>query len=100
MNLVRTSELLNRWKHTFSTSFTDLGKTDLVKYEIKLTDNIPVKKPYRRIPLGMYEEVRQHLNEMLEAGAIRKVHNSYCSNVVVVKRLFQNLFLSIASFAI
>lgn len=84
--LVRTSEVLNRWKHIFSTSFTDIGRTDLVKHEIKLTDNIPVKEPYRRIPPGMYEEVRQHLKEMLEAGAIRKSQSSYCSNVVLVKK--------------
>lgn len=84
--LVRTSEVLNRWKHIFSTSFTDIGRTDLVKHEIKLTDNISVKEPYRRIPPGMYEEVRQHLKEMLEAGAIRKSQSSYCSNVVLVKK--------------
>lgn len=34
----------------------------------------------------MYEEVRQHLKEMLEAGAIKKSQSSYCSNVVLVKK--------------
>ena len=82
----RTSELLNKWKHIFSTSYTDIGKTDLVKHEIKLTDNIPFKEPYRRIAPGMIEEVRQHLKEMLEAGAIRKSQSPYCSNVVLARK--------------
>ncbi|VDI45425.1 Hypothetical predicted protein [Mytilus galloprovincialis] len=51
---------------------TDLGFTTLVEHEIKLTDNIPFKEPYRRIPPSLYEEVREHLKEMLEAGAIRE----------------------------
>lgn len=82
----RATNLLNRWKHTFSTSFSDIGRTDLVEHEIKLTDDVPVKEPYRRIPPGMYEEVRQHLKEMLEAGAIRKSQSSYCSNVVLARK--------------
>ena len=34
----------------------------------------------------MYEEVRQHLKEMLEAGAIRKSQSPYCSNVVLCRK--------------
>ena len=34
----------------------------------------------------MYEEVRQHLKEMLESGAIRKSSSPYCSNVVLCRK--------------
>ena len=64
--------LLNRWKHIFSKGPTDLGCTDLVEHEINLNDPAPFKDPYRRIPPSMFEEVRQHLKEMLDAGAIRE----------------------------
>ena len=37
-------------------------------------------------PPGLYEEVRQHLKEMLEAGAIRKSRSPYCSNVVLCRK--------------
>ena len=59
--LSKAKSLLNKWSDIFSTVPTDLGKTDLVQHEIKLTDSTPFKEPYRRIPPSMYEEVRVHL---------------------------------------
>ena len=65
---------------------SDLGKADIVKHEIKLTDETPFKDPYRRIPPGLYDEVRVHLKEMLEAGAIRESQSPFSSNVVLVRK--------------
>ena len=42
------------------------GQTSLVKHSIRLTDNTPFKNCYWKIPPSMYEEVREHLREMLE----------------------------------
>ena len=61
-------EILTKWSHIFSTGPTDLGDTDLVEHEIHLTDNIPFKDPCRRIPPGIFEDVRQNLNEILSVG--------------------------------
>ena len=58
----------------------------MVKHKITLNDNKPFKLPYRRIPPSMYEEVRQHLKEMLDCGAISKTKSPYCSNVVLVRK--------------
>jgi hypothetical protein len=55
----------------FSTGPTDLGYTRSVEHEINLTDDKPYREPYRRIPPSMFDEVREHLREMLEIGAIR-----------------------------
>lgn len=78
--------VLNKWSDIFSKSPTDLGKTDTVRHEINLTDEIPFKEPYRRIPPALYDEVRLHLKEMLEAGAIRKSQSPFSSNVVLVRK--------------
>ena len=78
--------LINKWSDIFSKGPTDLGKTDLVKHSIKLNDETPFKEPYRRIPPGLYEEVRVHLKEMLDAGAIRESESPYSSNVVLVRK--------------
>ena len=57
-----------------------------MKHSIKLTDNTPFKEPYRRIPPAMYEEVKQHIKEMLDADAIRPSESPISSNVVLVRK--------------
>ena len=47
--------MLEKWQHLFLKSPTDLGKTDVVKNEIHLTTEVPVKEPHGRIPLGIIE---------------------------------------------
>ncbi|MCG8048682.1 MAG: RNase H-like domain-containing protein, partial [Candidatus Thiodiazotropha endolucinida] len=82
----KAKQVLENWPDVFSTSPTDLGRTDLVKHKIKLTDYTPFKDPYRRIPPSMYEEVRLHIKEMLEADAIRPSESPFSSNVVLVRK--------------
>lgn len=77
---------LEKWKCLFSTGLTDLGCTNLVEHEIQLTDPTPFKEPYRRIPPGMFEEVREHLQDMLAAGAIRESKSPFSSNIVLVRK--------------
>lgn len=84
--LSRVRQLLHKWDHIFSKSVTDLGNTDTVKHAIRLTSDDPFKDRYRRVPPAMFEEVRQHLKEMLESGAIRKSESPYSSNVVLVRK--------------
>lgn len=68
--------ILREYSHVFSTGPLDLGKTNLVKHSIELEDNTPFKQPYRRVPPGMYDEVRQHVKEMLDAGVIRESNSN------------------------
>ena len=82
----KAKSMINQWSEIFSKGPTDLGRTDLVKHSINLTDETPFKEPYRRIPPGLYEEVRVHLKEMLDAGAIRESESQYSSNVVLVRK--------------
>ena len=64
----------------------DLGKTDRVTHSIKLDDYTPFKERYRHIPPHQYEEVRQHLKEMLEIGAISESKSPWASAVVLVRK--------------
>ena len=68
----------------FAKDDMDLGKTSLVRHQINLTDYRPFKERYRRIPPHQYEEVRKHLQEMLDIGAIRKSQSPWASAVVLV----------------
>ena len=64
----------------------DLGRTDKVKHSIKLTNYTPFKERYRHIPPHQYEEVKQHLKEMLEIGAISESKSPWASAVVLVQK--------------
>ena len=79
----------------FSTGQTDLGYTRLVEHEIHLTDDKPYREPYRRIPPSMFDDVREHLREMLEVGAIRETSSPYSSNLVLVRKSDGSLRLCI-----
>ena len=45
---------------------------------------MPFKEDYQCIPPHMYDDVKAHLEEMLDIGAIRKSHISLVSAVVLV----------------
>ena len=82
----RLQMFLTKWNDIFSKGLTDLGNCDLVKHEIKLNDDIPIKEPASRIPQALFQEVREHLKEMMEAGAIIASQSPYSSNAVIVRK--------------
>ena len=53
-----------------------------VKHKIPLKDETPFKDRVRRIPPGMFEEVKTKIEEMLKSGVIWASHSSWNSNIV------------------
>ena len=64
----------------------DLGNTALVKHKIQLTDQMPFKGHYQWIPPHMYDNMRAHIQEMLDISAICKLHSLWTSAVVLVQK--------------
>lgn len=58
----------------------------MTEHRIELEDDTPFKEPYRKIPPALYEEVRQHIREMLDANIIRESNSPFSSNVVLVRK--------------
>ena len=79
-------EMLKRNAKIFSKDDMDMGRTNLVKHHIKLTDPVPFKEAYRRIPPQMYDEVKAHIQEMLDLGAIRPSNSPWASAIVLVRK--------------
>ena len=79
-------DLLVASADVFSKDDSDLGKCNILKHDIKITDPQPFKERYRRIPLHLYEEVKAHLQEMVEVGAIRRSFSPWASAVVLVRK--------------
>ena len=82
----KAEAVFEKWQSVFSRGPLDLGHTDLIRHEIKLSDETPFKEPVRRISPALFDEVREHIAEMLEAGAIKPSQSPYSSNVVVVRK--------------
>ena len=65
-------ELMTEYQHLFALSDLELGCTSLVKHRINVNNPVPFKERYQRIPPQEFDEVRNHLQEMLKVGANRK----------------------------
>ena len=68
----------------FSKDNLDLGRCDILKDAIKITDPQLFNERYQRIPPHLYEEVKNHLQEMVGVGAIRRSYSPWGSVVVLV----------------
>ena len=79
-------ELLMEYHDIFSLDDNELGCASQVKHNIKVTDNEPFKEWFQRIPPPLLEEVRTHMNDMLQAGAIRPSSSPWCNVVVLVQK--------------
>ena len=79
--------LLAKYHDIFSLDpMKELGCTHSTEHTIKVTDDTPFKERFRWIPPLMVEEVRNHLREMLESGAIRPSQSAWCNAVVLVRK--------------
>ena len=82
----RLERLLLDHKDKFSKSDVDMGHHTNVQHEIHLTDDHPFKERHRRIPPGMLQQVREHLQQMLDSGIIRPSQSPWSSEVVWVRK--------------
>ena len=78
--------LLHAYADVFSQSDGDLGCSQLVQHEIPLVDDAPVRQRYRRLPPSQYEQVKQHIQELLASGVIRASSSPYASPIVIVQK--------------
>ena len=84
--LQQLQNLIKQYPNIFSLNDNDIGFTNRVKHHIELNDEVPFKQRPRRILPSMYDELRTHLQNLLDQSVIRKSHSSWCSNVVLVRK--------------
>ena len=82
----RATQMFSKWDNIFSKGSSDIGHTKLVEHHIKLSNDEPFKEAHRRIPPGLIEEVREHVQEMLQGDVIRNSESPFSSNVVIVRK--------------
>ena len=64
------TRLLLEYQDIFSLDPHEIGCTDVTEHDIELFDHKPFKERFRCIAPPLVEEVRQHIQEMLDGGVI------------------------------
>ena len=82
----RAKALLLEFHHVFSLEPNEIGCTDATKHVIELMKDEPFREMFRRIAPPLVDEVRQHIQEMLDGGAIRPSQSPWCNAIVLVRK--------------
>ena len=82
----RAIRLLLEYHDIFSLEPHKIGYTDITEHDIELLDHEPFKERFHCIAPPLVEEVRQHIQEMLDGGAIHPSQSPWCNAVVLVRK--------------
>ena len=85
---LKAKQLLMKFHHIFCLEKNEMGCMDATEHIIELLpeQDEPFKERFRRIALHEVEEVHQHLQEMLDGGAICPSQLPWCKAVVLVRK--------------
>ena len=79
-------KILEEEGDVFSKHKNDIGHVPDFKLDIKLTDESPFGEAYRKIPGPLYNEVRNHVSDMLANGWIQQSYSPYSSPMVCARK--------------
>jgi len=88
-------EFLSANRDIFSLNTGEMGCTNVTTHKIEMLDKTPFKQKFRPIPPGSYDEVRDHIAELLSYGVIQESNSPYSSNIVLVRKVDKTLRLCV-----
>ena len=83
---LKFDRMLMEHHNIFSLGKNEIGCTDTAEHVIELVDTKLFKERFWRIAPPLVEEVREHIKEMLDRGAIRLSQSPWCNAVVLVPK--------------
>lgn len=78
--------MLLEYSYVFAILKDQLGRTDLLQYEIVTEDSPPIGQKFPRISPQMREEMHTLLHDMLQKDAIPPSKSPWASPIVLVKK--------------
>ena len=84
--LTQTKRLIQKHKDIFAKHDFDLGDTDTVKHNIKTNQTEPVSQTFRRIPPNQYNEVKKHIQQLIDHGIIVESCSPYSAPIVLARK--------------
>ena len=76
--------MLAEYHDIFALEDGEMRCTKAAEHKIEVTDQKPFKERPRNIPSGLLDEVKNHLNHMLNVGAIKPSKSAWSNAVVLV----------------
>ena len=83
-NKERDLNLLAEYHDIFALEDGEMGCMEAAEHKIEVTDPKPFKERLRNILSGLLEEVKDHLDHMLDVGAIKSSKSAWSNAVVLV----------------
>ena len=83
---LKLEQMLMEHHNIFSLEPSEIGCTDMAEHVIELLDTEPFKERFRCIAHLLVEEVREHIQEMLDGGMIHPSQSPWCNMVVLVHK--------------
>ena len=80
---------------SFASDDDGIGYTPELTLEIRLSDQKPVQKNYISVLCPVYQEIKQHVENLLTQGFITKFKSRYSSPVVCVRKKDKGMRLCI-----
>ena len=91
----RALDLLLKFHDTFALEEGKMGCTEAKEHHIEVIDPYPFKERPRNIPEGLLQEVKGHLDHMLDVGAIKPSNSAWSNAVVLVREKDEGLHFCI-----
>ena len=87
-NTLKAKHLLMEFYHVFCQEEGEMGITDAAEHiiELLLGQDEPFKERFCQIAPHDVEEVHQHVQKMLDRGAIRPLQSAWCNAIVLVQK--------------
>ena len=85
-NKEKALNLLVEFHDIFALEDREMGCTDDTEHKIEVIDPKPFTERLKNIPSGLLEEVKEHLDHMLDVGAIKSSKSAWCNAVVLVQK--------------
>ena len=83
---LKFERMLMEHHNIFSLEQNEKGCTDMAEHVIELLDTEPFKERFWWIAPPLVEEVREHIQEMLDRGTICPSQSPWCNAVVLVRK--------------
>ena len=75
--------VLRNNRNSFAATHHELGRYEIIKNDIELSDYTPIKQKYRRITPHMFDPVKEELNKLHEQCVIRPSMSPWSSPISI-----------------